>query len=318
MTDQAKLAAQVEAEMLEALAPGQAILVDWTAERYFADTQTINRSALEDLRAEGPRYFEGRHITREIEGRSSDAMSFGSLAHTCTLEPEEWRRRQFEPEPERPANANGRAKKDTPEKQAYNTWKRDVDEWSLDLAKIPNAIILADEERVVFDRIAERVRGHELLAPAFEGPEAMLEQTAIWREPETGVLIRVRYDLLAPIYGDTVVAFDLKTTHSPQPSAFARSAAKYGYHRQAALYGDVAQALYPEADIAFVIAAVRNKPPHEVVVYETPEDAIDLGRAQYRRALATYVEHRDRDEWTADYETELQILTLPSWAFYEE
>jgi hypothetical protein len=296
------------------LAPGEAVLLDWTADRYHADRDTVSRSELEVLR-ESPQRYHALYIARILApDTSTAAMERGTHVHLCVLEPEVWKARLYSPAPVRPENAKGNAKKDTPEKLAYVGWKSELDGW--EAGKPEGAICLSAGEIARIEAIARAIRTHPFARVLFEH-EGRNEQTAVVRDAETGVLIRVRFDRIVRIPGIGVVVFDLKTTNAPQPRDFGMSCARYGYHRQAAIYVDVAKALYPGEDVHYVLAPVCSDAPHEDACYELSDDAIGLGRAQYRTTLLDLVDRRESGDWRAAWQRGCPTLNLPSWAYQE-
>jgi len=300
------------------LEPGEAGFVDWGEARYHADRDHVSNSWLSVLIKEGPAIYRAKRDGL-IDSDESDSMRFGTLVHLALIEPDEWRRRLFEPEPVRPANANGRGKKGTPEKDSYLRWKRDVDEWATELEQAPGAIVLTERERERVEACAESVRQHAADEPGELGASDLLaattatEQTILRRDEETGILLRHRLDLLADM-GVRVIA-DLKTTQDPSPDAFARSVARFGYHRQAAMYVDALQAVEPDAEIHFVIIAVRSRFPFEVATHVIEADELRQGRREYRRALQDLARRREQNDWRAAWQRGLNRLTLPRWAF---
>ena len=252
---------------------GEAVLVDWTAERYHGDPATLSRSMLEDLRKKGPRYFLGRHVARKIPFEETPQLLFGTYAHEALLEPHLWRRT-----------------------------RRGVE-----------ASIVQHVERVV-----AAVRAHPMVQELERADDGANEQTILWREPDHGLVLRTRLDMLRDLGGDTLIIGDLKTSKSAEPEEFAKTVARYGYHRQAAIYSDALQALRPDCEVHFIFIVVSKNYPFEVACYELPADALELGRRQYRRTLAEYAERLQTNDWTAPWERSVNELTLPKWAFYEE
>ena len=105
---------------------------------------------------------------------------------------------------------------------------------------------------------------------------------------------------------------DLFHAHIGGMDAFARSAVEYRYHVQAAFYWDglVACGWVPQA---FVFVCVETAPPYGVALYSVKPEDLDLGRAVYRRDLATYAECLRSGEWPG-YPEEIRELELPGWA----
>lgn len=297
------------------LAPGQAVAVDWTAEQYHADRECVSRSQLETLRR-SPQLYHALYEARTMQPESpTPAMVLGTYVHLAVLEPEEWRRRLYPPEPVRPEEADGRAKKDSPAKQAYLEWRSACEDWKRGIKR--DSIVLSASEIENVEAIAGAIRNHPFAAKLFK-PKGVNEQTILWREPTSGLLVRVRVDRLVRI-GRLAVVLDLKTTSDERPDLFAASCARYGYHRQAAIYLDAVQALVgPDVEADYVLGVVHSSGAYEDCVYQIEPKAIEKGRAQYRSALADLVRRRAENDWRAAYQKTCQLLTLPRWAYLED
>ena len=106
-------------------------------------------------------------------------------------------------------------------------------------------------------------------------------------------------------------ARDLKTCADASPASFARSVARYGYHRQIAHYYDGFSTV--SEPTPFCIVAVENAKPYAVAVYTLDDDAVAVGRSQNRRLLREIAACRKAGEWPG-YPTTVQALSLPAWA----
>ena len=154
---------------------------------------------------------------------------------------------------------------------------------------------------------ADAVRAHPI-AKALLGT-GRAEVSGYWTDADFGVLCRLRADWLDEAHQ---VVVDLKTTRDAGMDSFSRSAVEYRYHVQAAFYWDglVACGWVPQA---FVFVCVETAPPYGVALYSVKPEDLDLGRAVYRRDLATYAECLRSGEWPG-YPEEIRELELPGWA----
>ena len=162
---------------------------------------------------------------------------------------------------------------------------------------------------------ADNIVGMQQAVYAQRHARAVLEtkgtrEAAIYsRDPETGVLVRAKYDILT----DSGRAIDLKKTQDARPSTFSRSAFNYRYHCQTAFYSDVFEWATGDKLAAFAILAVEEKIPHAAMLYVLDDQAVEAGRALYRSALNIYAKCLEQNHWPA-YGEEPQILSLPPWA----
>ena len=169
---------------------------------------------------------------------------------------------------------------------------------------------VSEDEYENWMRCAEAVRTHPACAFLFQKGHA--ERSVFANDPVTGEMVKCRPDWEAKV-GEMTVNVDIKSTDDARVSAFSRSAFNYGYPMQSAFYSDVCEwAGLPKPDSWFFIA-FEKEPPYGIVVFEPDQDFIEYGRTQYRRALDLYHHCKELNEWPA-YQTEVQKLSLPSWA----
>ena len=178
--------------------------------------------------------------------------------------------------------------------------------WQALEAAYPNATILKATDYDTCVAVRDAIAAHPTARQLLVGQP---EQSAVWSDPDTGVLCRGRYDLLGERTGTIV---DLKTCRSAAPEAFSLAVWNFGYHLQAAHYLAGAKALGLDYD-RFAFVAVEKDPPYCVALYELTEADVYDGERELRPLLARYAQCLDNDEWPA-YPTEVRLLQLPAWA----
>lgn len=148
------------------------------------------------------------------------------------------------------------------------------------------------------EKIAKAVRDHDVAGGLFAEGDA--ETSGFWQDPETGIWLRMRMDWLTYFDGVPTIV-DLKTTADASPEEFARSVAKYGYHRQDPHYRDGLAAVLdgdPD-DIDLVFAVVDVSEPNLVMVYRLDDEAVSLGREQNKIAREIYRDCTESGRWPA-------------------
>ncbi len=183
--------------------------------------------------------------------------------------------------------------------------KRDA-AYSLDLVPI----LLKDVSRVeaMVKALRSRRCAAELLAPDTGVPEL----TAIVRDPESGVLLRARFDW----WRHDARAVDYKTTSkSAAPSRFARTGYDLGYYLQAATYSYIAELLEAPLD-GFDFVVQEPYPPYEPSVLHFGPASLELGRLRMRRAIAMFAECKASGVWPG-YPDESVEVDVPFWALRE-
>jgi exodeoxyribonuclease VIII len=137
------------------------------------------------------------------------------------------------------------------------------------------------------------------------------------KDPETGVLVRCRFDRLL----NRGFSPDLKTTTDASPRGFSNAIAKYGYAFQAAFYMDVYYWATGQRIEGFGFVCVEKTAPYSVMCYRLDDESVEIGRHQYRKALNTYAECLETGNWHGyDGFDEETLIGLPSWQIsqYEE
>ena len=172
--------------------------------------------------------------------------------------------------------------------------------------KIP---LTAEDHRTVLamaDALTSHRAAMELLA------EGTPEVSAYCTDPTTGVLRRGRFDWLG---ADLLT--DYKTAQSSEPSAFASSAAKFGYHMQAAWYLDLAHDLgHPATEFWFIVQ--EKTAPYLVTVCELDDRDIHRGRELNARALERFRDCTDTGMWPGYVRDDQPVtIRLPKWAHYD-
>ena len=140
--------------------------------------------------------------------------------------------------------------------------------------------------------------------------EGRNELSVYAKDPETGVLVRCRFDRLL----NRGFSPDLKTTVDASHRRFSNAIAKYGYAFQAAFYMDTFEWATGDKLEGFGFLAVESKAPYNVMCYRLDDESIEIGRSQYRAALNKYAECLESGVWHGYDDCELEMLIgLPDW-----
>lgn len=124
------------------------------------------------------------------------------------------------------------------------------------------------------------------------------EMTVAARDPQTGVWMRCRPDVLPDT---TEIIPDIKTTLNAHPAAFEKQATQLGYFQSAAFYLDVIAEVFGEAAAKrrFLLIAAEKNPPYPVQIYQLDDEAIQGGRMINRRALNIFADCLKTGNWWA-------------------
>jgi exodeoxyribonuclease VIII len=230
-----------------------------------------------------------RHAKYRIEHPSepTEAMELGTAIHAAVLEPELFER-TYRMRP--PGDGRTKAVKEARElieAQGFIALKEEA--WDA-----CQGVKLTVREHPIASKLIAKADGFEVCAVA----------------EIDGVLVKVRADALLERAGMIV---DLKSTLDASPEAFGRSIAAFKYHWSAALYLDVFAALGVSID-TYAFLALEKEPPYECAVYTLADTALELGRAKYKAALATYGECLLTGQWPGYLKT-AQTIDIPAFEY---
>lgn len=179
--------------------------------------------------------------------------------------------------------------------------------------KIPTLPHELAEAEAIRDAVLADPEARSLLDDASD-----VELSGFWRDPETGIWLRMRLDALAWRHRPTVV--DVKTTANSSPESFAKSLAEYRYDMQDRHYRDGLAAIlsgYPGEltadDIDFRFIAVATDDQHLVMVYELGMDDIERADESNRVARAIYRSCTRSGVWPK-WSDSAVALSLPRYA----
>jgi hypothetical protein len=269
------------------------------------------RSQVNDLISKGPLYFWGAHICKPpLWGHEEKkCYDFGTVVHELLSSPSTIHDVMVEI-PADALNADGH-KKGTP----WTDWKKSQ-------AKADdNRIQLKAEEFAVAKYMIRRVYAHPTAAELLATVQ-YYEHTLVWQDPDTGLMLKSRTDLVSGIKNKIVLA-DTKSTRATTEEQFSYDMLDFGLHRQAAWYKRPWELLNFHVP-AFVFLATGKNPPYSCRVHETDPDAIALGEqeitAGLRELKRRLEKHGDKpstddSEWLGPLDIESTMTDLPRKAY---
>ena len=138
------------------------------------------------------------------------------------------------------------------------------------------------------------------------------ELSAFATDPETGIILRARYDWIT----DDGVVVDVKKTQDLRK--FGRSVSDYRYHVQEAVYRYVYKLITGEDLKAFYFLAVEEESPHSNEMFLLDDEAQEIGEFYFRKNLREYAECINSDSWP--HKPVGELISLPYYAFnqYEQ
>ena len=269
----------------------------WSADEHHADRTALSFSMLrrfgsvddsgEDI---NPGLFRA-HLGGEVAERRSDALEFGILAHVARYEP-----RRLETDfAARPTKDDGTLHRKG--SKVYEAWaaenagKRDVSPQNLETACAIARVVAESPATGKLDRLRVVAR----------------EQSIVWTDAETGLLLKIRPDRILERLDGTWVDEDLKTTTDVTPRAFRAQCFRFAYFDRCAFYLDGLEALTGQP-ARCVLVAVTKEPPFQVAAYEPRAQWIDEARHRNRALLREVARCFETNDWLAPWEAEPMML----------
>jgi len=262
---------------------------------YHANHRAVGKSMLDDFRR-SRRLFEARYISHSLPPcKQSEAMLRGSLLHMRVLEPQRLEATTIiSPKFDR-RTTRGKALSADFEVRCALQGRTPIEQ----------------QMAAQIDGMAKAIEQNELSRALMSG-EGANEKTIAWRDDESFVACKARMDRVT----DELV-IDLKTCEAANPFAFAKSAAFYGYHRQAAHYLAGEQMASGKLK-RFVFVAVSSEAPYQTACYELAEAAIERGRFENSESLRNLAACYEHGDWSDPFERQVTMLSLPEWAMRDD
>ena len=232
----------------------------------------VNVSSLKQMR-ESPLHYWHAVNAPAVE---SPALFLGSATHCAVLEPERFAREYVSA----PEFGDLRFKEN----------KARRDEWK---ASNGGKLTLAADEYERLTSMRECVLAHDVARELLS--EGRPEVTLTWTDPRTRIACKGRLDWLRD---DCIVG--LKTTKNNNFRAFQSSVESYGYLLQWAWYQwgyQLDQNMKGRANRRMIEICVESTAPHDVVVYEVPQELLDDALDECMELLAMVAECKRTDRW---------------------
>ena len=137
-----------------------------------------------------------------------------------------------------------------------------------------------------------------------QGP---VEQTLIAQDPETGIWLRARPDVIPTADG---MFADLKTTTSVVDIDLKWTLRSFGYHMQGALIWEICELLGLPFD-GFVLVFIEKKRPYCCRVVEITDDDLGRGRLQNRAMIREVAKCLKAMNWPGPGKADAELFSIP-------
>ncbi|EPW7384769.1 PD-(D/E)XK nuclease-like domain-containing protein [Vibrio cholerae] len=276
-------------EKIDALALGESLVIDDLSNNLYHASKGYSKSSL-DIIEQDPSLLEWQKNC-PVDEEKLDSLDVGSAHHTLIIEPHKF---DLEYAVEPPVlNEKGE-----PTTKANSFWKKTFSEF-LEQNK-GKTIITHDEYRYLI-LMKGSVFAHPRAKILFTHPTGKAETSIYWRDPETGIVFKIRTDWTCQINGIHFIV-DVKST--PDADDFEKSVGEYRYHVQDAFY-------------TWVYTNVFGVEP--VFAFCPTSKKVNCGRYKTRLVV---LHESDKAEGKAQFQKNIRTLTgcieTGNWGGFEE
>lgn len=257
-------------------------------EQEYRKHPAISRSELFNI-SESPEKFK---YYQEHPEEPTPALVFGQLFHAMALQPETVAE-QFAVAP----NVDRRT-------------KEGKKEW-LEFQEMSKGWTVVTEDMIEqATAMCEALNRNEFVKKLLKGEK---EKPFFWVDEMTGEECKCRTDVLTEV-GENLIIVDLKSTDNAETEAFMRSAIKYGYDLQSAMYSEGVKVSTGREPL-FVFIAIEKKPPYAINILQADKLLIRRGYDLFRELIGIYADCKKTDNWYGYLGKYNQInnLALPAY-----
>lgn len=230
-------------------------------EKEYREYPAISRSELFKI-SESPEKFK---YYQEHPEEPTPSLIFGQLFHAMALQPETVAE-QFAVAP----NVDRRT-------------KEGEKEW-LEFQEMSKGWTVVTEDMIEqATAMCEALKQNDYVKKLLKGER---EKEFFWNDDLTGEPCKCRLDCLTEL-GDSLIVVDLKSTENAETDAFMKSAIKYGYDLQSAMYSKGVEVNTGKKPL-FVFIAIEKKPPYAINILQADELLIRRGYDLFREFIGVY------------------------------
>ena len=257
-------------------------------EQEYRQHPAISRSELFKI-SESPEKFK---YYREHPEEPTPSLIFGQLFHAMALTPDTvWEQFAVMPNVDRRTKAG---------KEAFTEFEASAE---------GKTIVTPDMVEQV-TAMCEALNNNEFAKKLLKGEK---EKPFFWVDEMTGEECKCRADVLTEV-GENLIIVDLKSADCAETEAFMKSAIKYGYDFQSAMYSEGVK-INTGREPLFVFIVVEKKPPYAINILQADKLLILRGYDLFREYLGIYHECKESGNWWGYLGRYNQInnLGLPAW-----
>lgn len=257
-------------------------------EKEYREHPAISRSQLFKI-SESPEKFK---YYQDHPEEPTPSLIFGQLLHSMALQPETVNE-LFAVAP----NVDRRTKSGKEEFKKFE-------------AEAENKTVVTADMFQQATEMCEALNKNEYVQKLLKGEK---EKPFFWNDDLTEEPCKCRVDCLTEL-GDKLLVVDLKSTKNAQTEQFIKSAIKYGYDLQSAMYNKGVEINTGKKPI-FVFIAIEEKPPYAINILESDELLVRRGYDLFREYIGIYHDCKQTNNWYGYLGKFNQInkMALPSY-----
>lgn len=198
-------------------------------------------------------------------------------------------------------------------------WKTKAAQAERDAAYARGEAPILREQAVQVRAMGEALRRHPLASRLLARGESMYERTIVWRDPRTGIWLRMMTDAVRTVDSNGVrYVIDYKSAASIQTRDIESALFRFGYFGQGAWYLDGIHAMeqlgiLPPATNVFVLIFQEKEGPYEVACVPLDPDDLAAGDIQNRDMRQLYRECTEAGQWPGPH-PDFVNARMPAWA----
>lgn len=156
----------------------------------------------------------------------------------------------------------------------------------------------------------ESLMAHQKIRRIIE--TSVKQESAFCRDPETGLMRKVRPDARCFDNSERIILADLKSTFrgGAVVGAWQQHCARMAYHIQDSFYSDVYTDLMDRPFFLFMV--VERKPPYACRIFQLDPAGKKFARDKYKRAMEAFRKCQESGVWPG-YDEEIVTVSLPGW-----
>lgn len=270
---------------------------------YHADKSAVGSSSLR-LMLDSPKAFQWGFF-KGYEKEQTENMRLGRLIHMAVLEGSKFKERYVV----MPQFTGRTLKGEITSSPNCKEVKDKREAWLSD--QRPDAVITTEEEvemiTGIIDGLMERIDGPELFQ------RGRPEVSGFYRDPETGIKLKVRPDFLSL---NSNLLVDLKSARTSERRRFGSNSFSDRYDFQMAMYRQGVMAISGVKPSLVAMVSVEKKWPFENGIYWYEESDFIKADGDYRTALTRLAQCMKENKWPQRQQRAERIYT-PNWFINE-